>query len=185
MEKHHESTKSDGTVSGKHPHESSKPKKHESGKDISKGTKGTDKVADAFRKNPADPLKEIFGAGRQSHPEKWNSIINDMKSQGVEVVYKDGVMAYSPSSGKPGQLVIDENSSIGALIHEYTHYLDDRNQGFPGMSYHFQTKNRVKMELNAYMREVEFAESIGRRDIANMLFENYIEERNLLSSHLK
>lgn len=41
------------------------------------------------------------------------------------------------------------------------------------------------MELNAYMREVEFAESIGRRDIANMLFENYIAERGLLTSHLK
>ncbi|WP_342544040.1 hypothetical protein [Lysinibacillus sp. FSL W7-1291] len=94
-------------------------------------------------------------------------------------------MAYSPSSGKPGQLVIDENSSIGALIHEYTHYLDDKKQGFPGMSYHFQTKNRVKMELNAYMREVEFAEKIGRRDIANMLFENYIQERSLLTNHLK
>ncbi|MFP9131295.1 hypothetical protein [Niallia sp. BSM11] len=97
--------------------------------------KETSKVYDAFRKNPADPLKEILGAGRQSHPEQWNSIINTMKSQGVEVVYKDGVMAYSPSRGNPGQLVIDKNSSIGVLIHEYTHYLDDMNQGFPGMSY--------------------------------------------------
>ncbi|KAA6450395.1 hypothetical protein [Bacillus swezeyi] len=104
-----------------------------------------------------------------------------METQGVEVVYKDGVMAYSPSSGKPGQLVIDENSSIGALIHEYTHFLDDLEHGFPGMSFHFQTKNRVMMELNAYMREVKFAEDIGRRDIANMLFEN----RSLLTSHLK
>lgn len=59
------------------------------------------------------------------------------------------------------------------------------SQGFPGMSYHFQTNNRVRMELNAYMREVEFAESIGRRDIANMLFENYIEERSLLTNHLR
>ena len=94
-------------------------------------------------------------------------------------------MAYSPSSGGSGQLVIDENSSIGALIHEYTHYLDDKKQGFLGMSNHFQTKNRVKMELNVYMREVEVVESIGRRDIANMLFENYIEERSLLTNHLK
>lgn len=34
------------------------------------------------------------------------------------------------------------------------------------------------------MREVEFAEKIGRRDIVNMLFENYIQER-LLTNYLK
>ncbi|MGY5486907.1 hypothetical protein [Paenibacillus sp. ALE2] len=53
------------------------------------------------------------------------------------------------------------------------------------MSYHFQTINRVKMELNAYMREIKVAEDLGRNDIANMLFENYIQERKLLTSHLK
>lgn len=43
------------------------------------------------------------------------------------------------------------------------------------------------MELSTYMKEVEFAENIGRRDIANMLFENYVEERKriLLTNHLK
>ncbi|MEB7453651.1 hypothetical protein [Lysinibacillus sphaericus] len=168
---------------------STKPNGVTSGKTNSSSSSSNNKVkseyTDVFRKNPADPLKEILGPGKQSHYAEWNKIINEIESQGVEIVYKDGVMAYSPSSGKPGQLVIDENSSIGALIHEYTHYLDDKKQGFPGMSYHFQTKNRVKMELNAYMREVEFAEKIGRRDIANMLFENYIQERSLLTNHLK
>jgi hypothetical protein len=41
------------------------------------------------------------------------------------------------------------------------------------------------MELNAYMREIKVAEDLGRNDIANMLFENYIQERKLLTSHLK
>ncbi|MDA7028616.1 ADP-ribosyltransferase [Bacillus sp. CLL-7-23] len=41
MDKHHESNKGVGTVSGKHPHESSKPKKHEPGKDVDNGTKRT------------------------------------------------------------------------------------------------------------------------------------------------
>ncbi|MDA1478348.1 hypothetical protein [Bacillus changyiensis] len=39
MEKNHESTKGAETVSGKHPHESSKPKKHEPGKDVDNGSK--------------------------------------------------------------------------------------------------------------------------------------------------
>ncbi|AOK92698.1 WXG100 family type VII secretion target [Paenibacillus polymyxa] len=142
-------------------------------------------IDDIFRKNPDDPLKEVIGSGRESHPQEWNKIIDELHSEGVEVIYKGNTMAYSPSKGGPGQLIIDEDASIGALIHEYTHYLDDSKQGFPGMSYHFQTINRVKMELNAYMREIKIAEDMGRNDIANMLFENYIQERRLLTSHLK
>ncbi|WP_411343869.1 hypothetical protein ACE3MZ_20060 [Paenibacillus sp. WLX1005] len=53
------------------------------------------------------------------------------------------------------------------------------------MSFHFQTINRVKMELNAYLREIKIAEDLGRKDIANILFENYLQERALLTSHLK
>lgn len=53
------------------------------------------------------------------------------------------------------------------------------------MSYHFQTINRVKMEMNAYMREIKIAEELGRNDIANTLFENYLRERKTLTSHLK
>jgi|GEM_PF-2986439 len=53
------------------------------------------------------------------------------------------------------------------------------------MSYHFQTMNRVKMELNAYMREIKIVEELGRNDIANALFENYVRERQTLTSHLK
>ncbi|QDA30171.1 hypothetical protein EJ573_18865 [Paenibacillus polymyxa] len=142
-------------------------------------------MSEEFRKNPDDPLKEVIGPGRESHPQEWNKIIDELHSEGVEVIYKGNTMAYSPSKGGPGQLIIDEDASIGALIHEYTHYLDDSKHGFPGMSYHFQTINRVKMELNAYMREIKIAEDLGRNDIANMLFENYIQERKLLTSHLK
>ena len=41
------------------------------------------------------------------------------------------------------------------------------------------------MELNAYMKEIHWAESIGRKDIANSLFENYMNERALLTNHLR
>ncbi|NPC91235.1 hypothetical protein HOO54_02935 [Bacillus sp. WMMC1349] len=43
VDKPHESDKDAGTVSGKHPHESSKPKKHELGEDVGKGAKGAGK----------------------------------------------------------------------------------------------------------------------------------------------
>lgn len=137
-----------------------------------------------FRKG-ADPLGEEFGPGRISNTKEWQIILDDLQNQGVEIVHREGVMGYSPAKGKPGQLVIDDNASYGALLHEKQHYLDDLKQGFPGMEYHFQTKNRLKMELNAYMEEIHLAESLGRKDIANSLFENYMSERNLLTNHLR
>ncbi|MGG4478885.1 WXG100 family type VII secretion target [Paenibacillus illinoisensis] len=145
----------------------------------------TEEKIDMFRKDTDDPLKVVLGPGRESHPEKWKEIIDNLESNGVEVIHRGEDMAYSPKRGGPGQLIINEDASIGALIHEYTHYLDDMNKGFPGMSYHFQTINRVKMELNAYMREIKIAEELGRNDIANTLFENYLQERKTLTSHLK
>lgn len=137
-----------------------------------------------FRKG-ADPLGEEFGPGRISNTKEWQIILDDLQNQGVEIVHREGVMGYSPAKGKPGQLVIDDNASYGALLHEKQHYLDDLKQGFPGMEYHFQTKNRLKMELNAYMEEIHLAESLGRKDLANSLFENYMSERNLLTNHLR
>jgi len=63
--------------------------------------------------------------------------------------------------------------------------VDDMAKNYPGMSYHFQTKNRVQMELHAYMQEIKLADSLGLKDIANQLFENYIDERSLLTEYLR
>ena len=139
---------------------------------------------DFFRKN-ADSFYDVMGSGINSHPEQWKALLNEMKNNGVEIIYREGAIAYSPAKGSAGQLVVDPNASYSALLHEYTHYLDDAAAGFPGMEYHFQTINRVKMELHAYMQEIKLADSLGYKDIANQLFENYRIERELLTSHLK
>ena len=52
-----------------------------------------------------------------------NGIINEIETQDVEIVYKDGNMAYSPIKWgimRIGDMVIDENSSIYVLIYVYT-----------------------------------------------------------------
>ena len=132
-----------------------------------------------FNKN-SDPLRDALGPGRESHPELWSKTLNDMKARGVEVKFRKGALAYSSAltPGKPGQLIIDPNASIGALLHEYQHFLDDAALNFPGMSVLFQTQNKIRMELNGYMREIHFAESLGLKDTANQLTQNYIIERN-------
>jgi hypothetical protein len=73
----------------------------------------------------------------------------------------------------------------GAVLQEYTHYLDDMAKNYPSISYHYQTINRVEMELHAYMQEIKLVDSLGLKDIANQLFQNYIDERSLLTEYLR
>ncbi|CAM4026455.1 T7SS effector LXG polymorphic toxin [Listeria booriae] len=128
----------------------------------------------------ADPARVVYGSGKNSNPVEWNETINNLKNQNVEVVMKEnGTMGYAPKTDfQQPQLNIDSKSSYSALIHEQQHYLDDAAQGFKGNAFNFQIKNRVQLEFNAYMKEIQIAERTGNRQLANQLFENYIRERN-------
>lgn len=128
--------------------------------------------------NP-DPAKNIYGPGEISHPLEWNQTIDGLKNSGVEVVEKaNGTMAYAPKTELyPPQLNIDGTASYSALMHEQQHYLDDLANGFPGMEYMFYPKNQLKMEFDAYMKEIQLAEQAGNKILANQLYENYIYER--------
>ncbi|MBU9705343.1 WXG100 family type VII secretion target [Paenibacillus sp. AK121] len=133
-------------------------------------------------KNNADPFRDIYGPGRLSHPEEWGTIIKNTQGAGVEVRILDrDIMAYAPKgSGKPGQLNIYEDASISALRHEYQHFLDDKAKGFPSLDVTYEFKNRIIMELRAYMVEIKEAERIGNKDLAEHLWNNYRDERQYL-----
>ncbi|WP_309244860.1 HNH endonuclease [Bacillus sp. WMMC1349] len=83
MEKPHESTKGAGTVSGKHPHESSKPKKHEPNKN------GEKLKLDDF-------TKEIMETKPMNSPvpEKW------YKKGGDISIDSDGTWTYTNKKGE-------------------------------------------------------------------------------------
>ncbi|WP_025716204.1 WXG100 family type VII secretion target [Paenibacillus sp. 1-18] len=133
-------------------------------------------------KNDADPFRDIYGPGRLSHPEEWSNIIKNTQEAGVEVRILDrDIMAYAPKgSGKPGQLNIYEDASISALRHEYQHFLDDKAKGFPSLDVTYEFKNRIIMELRAYMVEIKEAERIGNKELAEHLWGNYRNERQYL-----
>ncbi|KGR89106.1 hypothetical protein CD32_00710 [Lysinibacillus odysseyi 34hs-1 = NBRC 100172] len=132
-------------------------------------------------KNDADPFRDIYGPGRLSHPEEWESIIKKTKEAGVEVRILDrDIMAYAPKGNGPGQLNIYENASISALRHEYQHFLDDMSKGYPKLEVTYEFKNRIIMELRAYMVEIKEAERIGNKALAEQLWNNYRAERQYL-----
>ena len=150
-------------------------------------TKGGSNSKDFYRKNPSDPIRDILGSGLESNPKEWNKLINEMVDNGVEIVYRDGTMAYSPGlvPGTPGQLIIDKNASMSALIHEYQHYLDDVASGLPGMRQLYEQNPRIIKELRAYMKEIKIADELGLKDVSAQLWENYRQEREYILNIFK
>ena len=110
-----------------------------------------------------------------------------MVDNAVEIVYRDGTMAYSPRlvPGTPGQLIIDKNASMSALIHEYQHYLDDVASGLPGMRQLYEQNPRIIKELRAYMKEIKIADELGLKDVSAQLWENYRQEREYILNIFK
>lgn len=132
-------------------------------------------------KNDADPFRDIYGPGRLSHPEEWDNLIKKAKEAGVEVRILDrDIMAYAPKGNGPGQLNIYEDASISALRHEYQHFLDDMAKGYPVAEVTYEFKNRIIMELRAYMVEIKEADRIGNKTLAEHLWNNYRDERQYL-----
>ncbi|WP_314304687.1 hypothetical protein [Brevibacillus parabrevis] len=171
----------DEPVTDKKGNDANKNQPHEKEKAGAEGT-GNSRLPDSMLgKNDADPFRDIYGPGRLSHPEEWDSIIKKAKDAGVEVRILDrDIMAYAPKGNGPGQLNIYENASISALRHEYQHFLDDMAKGYPKLEVTYEFKNRIIMELRAYMVEIKEAERIGNKALAEQLWNNYRAERQYL-----
>jgi len=73
-----------------------------------------------------DPIREYFGRARVSHPKETKKLISELNEIGVEVAENDlpGIV-YQPRSGRSGRIRINKDASYSALLHEYTHAMDD------------------------------------------------------------
>jgi hypothetical protein len=118
----------------------------------------------------SDLLKDRLGSAMESHPEEHASIMKDLGETGVEVTPDPNRLAYTPGNGGPGQMILDPNASIGALRHEYQHFLDDRAAGYPGMRYWFEDPaNVVGIEERGYAREIQTAIETGNGDLVPLI----------------
>ncbi|NML65106.1 hypothetical protein HHL22_07790 [Hymenobacter sp. RP-2-7] len=133
----------------------------------------------AYRKNLADPVRDILGPGRLSHPEEWSSTLASLKQAGVEIMLSfEERLAYAPGTmpGRPGQIHLHEDASIGALRHEYQHFLDDQNAGFLGTRGLYDLNFRRQTEINAYGLEIKMMEQMGEREAVAQLQQNLSAE---------
>ncbi len=147
----------------------------------SRETTGANAERDA-RIAEADPLREKYGPARLSHPEEFEETIRKLEEAGVEVDFRPGQLGYSPAKGEPGRFIFDPEGSIGALRHEYQHFLDHQAAGFPGIGHYMQhPEERWASEYRAYKKEIDFARSQGDYESARRLLElARAEKRSLL-----
>ena len=137
---------------------------------------------------PDDPIREILGRGMDSNPEEWNHIIKELQDSGVEIVYREGVLGYAPHpsvNGIPGQFLIDPNASISALEHEYLHFIQAQNAGFPSMRGAFEdTTARIANETASYAVEIQWAQELGLDNVVEQLQKNLQKEIETISVSL-
>jgi hypothetical protein len=133
----------------------------------------------AYRKNLADPVRDVLGPGRLSHPAEWQSTLADLRAAGVEIMLTpEERLAYAPGTrpGSPGQIHLHENASIGALRHEYQHFLDDQAAGFLGTRGLYDLTFRKLTEQKAYNLEITMMEEMGEQEAAAQLRQNLRDE---------
>ena len=144
-------------------------------------------LQDAFRKNQADPIRDVLGPGRTSHPEEWNDTLATLKSAGVEIMLtNEERLAYAPGTfpGSPGQIHLHEDASIGALRHEYQHFVDDQAAGYLGTRGLYDLAFRKQTEQKAYAIEIAMMEKMGKEEAAAQLRLNLREELERLERDL-
>ncbi|MCX8677229.1 MULTISPECIES: hypothetical protein [unclassified Apibacter] len=129
----------------------------------------------------ADPIADVLGAGKVSHPKEWQAMIDDLKANGFDIIYRlDEAMAYSPglNKGKSGQIIINEDASISALIHEYEHFITDKNDGYVGFEGVYDPNFRTQSKIFSYQKEIDFVrENLENNiDLINHLKNNLQKE---------
>ncbi len=136
----------------------------------------------------ADPARNVYGPGAESHPEEIARMRQELRDMGVIITERPGAIAYEPGSsrGDAGRLIIDPEASYSAWLHEYQHAVDDASIGWGGMRTLFDRDVRTQWELNAYNREIDLARQLGREDLAQQLQGNLERElQRILTMHKK
>lgn len=126
-----------------------------------------------------DHLREMLGAALKNNQEEVKTIVSDIKRLGGSIVLLENntKMVCNIRKDEPGVIEVDENISIGGLRHEYRHFLDDVENGCPGLAYYLKDKDAFfEYELHGYEEELAIARKSGYIEIEKKIV-NEIEKR--------
>ena len=114
-----------------------------------------------------DYLRDIMGSAKDNNPEELEAIKKDVEEKGGKLILlKDNTkMVTDVYQGEPGVIKVDENISLAGLKHEYRHFLDDLDNGCPGLAYYLKDKDAFfDFERRGYEEEIKIAQKIGAKD---------------------
>jgi hypothetical protein len=94
-------------------------------------------------------------------------MMQQLDEAGVEVVPSEGRLSFQPGApGAPGTMILDPDASIGALRHEFQHFLDYQAAGNPGLGPYLEDpESFISMEARGYDQEVQTAIQTGNADV--------------------
>ena len=126
-----------------------------------------------------DYLRDVLGSAKDNNPEELQEIISRVESMGGEfhLLSNSENMVTNIQKGKPAIIEVDENASIGAIRHEYRHFLDDMANGNPGLAYYLKDKDKFfEYEKRGYEEELAIARKYGYNEIEKKILKE-IEQR--------
>lgn len=126
-----------------------------------------------------DYLRDVMGSAKDNNPEELQEIITQVESMGGEVhlIPNHTSMTTDIRKGAPGIIKVDENASIGAIRHEYRHFLDDMANGNSGLRYYLEDNDKFfEYEKRGYEEELAIARKYGYNDIEKKILKE-IERR--------
>ena len=105
-------------------------------------------------------MRLSMGSAKENNLEELQTIINDVESNGGKLtLLKDSnKMVCNVKKGIPGEIEVDENASIAAIMHEYRHFKDDMENGCPGLMHYLTNKDAFfEYEKRGYEEELKYA----------------------------
>ena len=115
-----------------------------------------------------DYLRDVLGSAKDNNPEELQEIITQVESMGGEfhLLSNSETMVTNIQKNKPAIIKVDENASIGAIRHEYRHFLDDMANGNPGLAYYLEDNDKFfEYEKRGYEEELAIARKYSYNEI--------------------
>lgn len=126
-----------------------------------------------------DYMRATMGSAKENNSEELKAIIDSVKSDGGKftLLKNSNKMVCNVSKGCPGEIEVDENASLAAIMHEYRHFKDDMNNGNPGLAYYLMDKDAFfEYERRGYEEELKYARKLNDSEAEKKIL-NEIEKR--------